>query len=264
MTATRRPQLAPERTMEDSKELYLDLIKRCLMNQIYWDHEANRAKLPLLRPDRSARLQGRDWPPFAHTMIGRKRLDNLQFCIEEVLKHDVPGDILEAGVWRGGASILARAVLKACGDERRLVWLADSFEGLPAPDAVKYPQDAGIRLHKHKELAVGLEQVKANFESYGLLDGQVRFLKGWFRDTLPAAPVERLAIARLDGDMYESTMESLTHLYPKLSVGGYLIADDYLALDVCRQAVDDYRRAHGILEPVVQIDWTGVYWKRAR
>ncbi len=75
------------------------------------------------------------------------------------------------------------------------------------------------------------------------------------------APVERLAVLRLDGDMYESTMEALRPLYPKLSKGGYLIIDDY-ALPGCRAAVDDYRREQRIAEPVIEIDRTGVYWRK--
>src|SRR5207244_9250758 len=105
-------------------------------------------------------------------------------------------------------------------------------------------------------------QVKANFDRYGLLDHQVRFLKGWFRDTLPGAPIEKLAVLRLDGDMYESTMDALTNLYPKLAVGGYLIVDDDGYAPACRQAVQDYRQAHGIKEKILEIDWTGVYWHR--
>ncbi len=106
------------------------------------------------------------------------------------------------------------------------------------------------------------EEVRANFERYGLLDEQVRFLKGFFQDTLADAPIEQLAVVRLDGDMYESTIVALDALYPKLSVGGYLIVDDWGAVPGCRQAVEDYRRDHGITEPIVEIDWTGVYWQR--
>ena len=85
---------------------------------------------------------------------------------------------------------------------------------------------------------------------------------GWFRDTLPKAPIERLAVLRLDGDMYESTTLALTHLYPKLAPGGYAIVDDYQVVPGCRQAVDDFRSQHGIVEPIRQIDWAGVYWRR--
>jgi O-methyltransferase len=216
--------------------------------------------LPL---DRARRLVGLDWPVHAETMIGLRRLDQLQAAVESVVDEQVPGDLIETGVWRGGAGILMRGVLAAHGDTSRTVWLADSFAGLPPPDAETYPADAGIDLSVNAELAVSVDDVTANFRRYGLLDAQVRFLKGWFRDTLPEAPIDRLAVLRLDGDLYESTWVALTSLYPKLSPGGYVIVDDYGALPVCRLAVDDYRREQGIEEPLHEIDWTGVFWRRA-
>ena len=179
----------------------------------------------------------------AHTMIGRKRLENVQSCIEDVLAHGVPGDLIETGVWRGGATILMRAVLKAHGVTDRLVWVADSFAGLPAPDSNRYPRDEGDQLHTFRQLAVSLEQVQDNFRRYGLLDDQVRFLKGWFRETLPSAPIDRLAVLRLDGDLYQSTIEALESLYDRISVGGYVIVDDYGNVAGCRQAVHDFRKA---------------------
>lgn len=217
-----------------------------------------------LRPvDATARAEGRDWPVSAETMIGLLRLDNLQQCITDVVAEGVPGDIIETGVWRGGAMIYARAVLKTLGDTERTVWCADSFEGLPPPDAGAYPADEGDRHSLAEELAVSLEDVRANFMRYELLDDHVRFLKGWFRDTLPDAPIERLAILRLDGDMYESTIVALQSLYPKVSPGGYVIVDDYGAVAACKQAVNDFRRENGIDDEIRTIDWTGSYWRRA-
>jgi hypothetical protein len=212
--------------------------------------------------DPQAREEGRDWPSQAHTMIGLKRLDNLQTCIEDTLAGNIPGDLIETGVWRGGASIFMRAVLKAHNIANRTVWVADSFQGLPPPQENKYPQDKGDTHHLFHGLAVSLEEVNGNFDRYGLLDEQVRFLPGWFRDTLPTTSGETWSVVRLDGDMYESTMDGLTHLYPNLSVGGYLIVDDYGAVDACRQAVDDFRRAQGITEEIQTVDWTGVFWRR--
>ena len=251
-----------ESVMQHTKDLYLDLIKKCLTDLIYADVE-EKPNLQLEPLDETKRLEGQDWPTYAHTMIGMKRLDNLQFCVEDVLTKGVLGDLIETGVWRGGATIFMRAILKAHAVKDRFVWVADSFEGLPLPNPEKYPADAEDRLHEFRELAVPLDQVKSNFAKYGLLDDQARFLKGWFRDTLPNAPIERLALIRLDGDMYESTMNSLTHLYPKLSKGGYLIVDDYGAIPNCCQAVEDYRGANGITDEVRRIDWTGIYWQRS-
>ena len=276
-----------------SRRLYLDLMKRCLVNMIYPQSEEvpspaitagfrgglARAllRLPvspqvwpslrdaqgkLLTLSTANRIEGRIWPLVAHTMIGLKRLDNLEFCIEQVVTNGVVGDLIETGVWRGGAAIFMRAVLKAYGVTDRYVWVADSFEGLPPPNTGKYPYDAGDTLHEARELAVSLEEVKANFERYGLLDNQVRFLKGWFCDTLPAAPIERLAVLRLDGDMYQSTMDALVNLYPKLSEGGYVIVDDYGAIPACREAVNDYRSANAITEEIHDIDWTGIFWQK--
>ncbi len=265
--------------------LYLDLLKKCLTRYIFGDayvavepstrfrralYEGVRKvlaarKLALARPvpfDPKVRAEGHDTPGNAETMIGLRRLDNLEYCITDVLRRNVPGDLIETGAWRGGATIFMRAVLKAYAVTDRLVWVADSFAGLPKPDADRYPADRDNRHWTYKGLVASLDDVKENFARYGLLDDQVRFLVGWFRDTLPTAPIERLAVLRLDGDMYESTMDALGALYPKVSAGGYVIVDDYGAFHNCRTAVDDFRRQHGISEKIEPIDWTGVFWRR--
>jgi O-methyltransferase len=211
--------------------------------------------------DPAARAEGRDWPLDAETMVGLRRLDNLQECIASVVADGVPGDVAETGVWRGGAMIFARAVLEALGDTERAVWCADSFAGLPPPDPQAYPADDGDVHHSYRQLAVSAGEVRANFERYGLLDDRVRFLEGWFRDTLPSAPIEQLAVLRLDGDMYESTIVALDSLYSKVSPGGYVIVDDYGAAPACRKAIEDFRSGHGVTEPLREIDWTGVYWR---
>ncbi len=253
---------------ESCRDLYLDLLKRTLLGLTYED----ASKLPPNKLGESVREEahnaslratGQDWPSQAHSMIGVQRMDNLRRCVESVLGDNVPGDFIETGVWRGGACIFMRGLLKAYSVTDRRVWVADSFEGLPPPDAAKYPHDKGMHLEQFRELAVSVEEVKRNFERYGLLDDQVTFLKGWFRDTLPTAPLKQVAIMRLDGDLYESTWDGLTALYPRLSPGGYVIIDDY-SIPACKQAVQDFRRERGINDPIEQIDWTGVFWRRAR
>jgi len=159
----------------------------------------------------------------------------------------------------------ARAVLKAYGVTDRTVWVADSFEGLPEADAIRHPYDHQLDLHVMAALAVSLDEVKKNFERYNLLDGQVKFLKGWFRDSLPAAPIERLAVLRVDGDHYESTMDVLQNLYPKVTDGGYVIIDDYRFVKGCDLAVEDFRRQHAITEELHLIPGSGgAYWRRGR
>jgi O-methyltransferase len=212
--------------------------------------------------DRTERLEGRIWPLDAVTMVGRPRLDDLQWCIEDVVANEIPGDCIETGVWRGGASMFVRAVLNAHGEHARKVWVADSFEGLPPPDPA-YPADAEGTFHLQPRLAVSLEEVQANFRNFGLLDDNVIFLKGWFADTLPRTKDATWSVIRLDGDMYQSTMDALVNLYPNVSVGGWTIIDDY-DIDACRDAVQDYRREHSISEPLQEVDWTAVRWRRER
>ena len=239
---------------------YIDLLSDALTMAL-WDAGDGSLMKSAQGTSKALREVGHDWPKMAHTMIGQKRLANVRFCVEDVIKNEVPGDLIETGVWRGGACILMRGILSAYGIDDRRVWVADSFEGLPAPDVEKYPEDADANWDQYAELAVGLDEVRGNFERYGLLDDNVEFLKGWFKDTLPTAPIDTLAVVRLDGDMYESTMDALTSLYPKLSPGGYLIVDDY-GLPMCKQAIHDYRDEHGITERIQVIDWLGVYWQR--
>lgn len=267
-------------------DLYLDLVKRSLAGLVSgeeyqavnpaggWRRRVvqlasvvlARRGIELLRNvpvDLEKREVGLDWPAHAVSMIGMRRLDNLDHCVRDVIRRGVPGDLIETGVWRGGATILMRAVLRAYGDTERSVWVADSFEGLPPPDPEGYPADRGDRHWTFDALAVSMDEVRRNFERYGLLDDRVRFLKGWFRDTLPAAPISRLAVLRLDGDMYESTMVALRALYPKLSRGGYVIVDDYGAVPSCKAAVHDFIAEQGVRAELRPIDWTGVYWERA-
>jgi hypothetical protein len=216
-------------------------------------------KLKLVSEER--RLNGYDWPAFADTMIGLKRLNNIEYCIHTIIQNDVKGDFIETGVWRGGATILMRAVLKELEIKDRLVWVADSFQGLPKPDP-KYAADRKNKLHTLKILTATLEEVKNNFKKYNLLDEQVMFLEGWFKDTLPKAPIDKLALIRLDGDMYESTIQAIEILYPKLSTGGFIIVDDYNAFPYCKQAIEDYRTKYAISNTIMEIDREAIYWQK--
>jgi Macrocin-O-methyltransferase (TylF) len=281
---------------EDLAERYIETIKHSLCDSFHMDrmtvgkrqvtpkrslspkHLVRRAAIALLNlqgiglyyeengndPEaaKKARENGTDWPECADTMIGLKRLDNVQHCVTDVIRRGIPGDLIETGVWRGGSTIFMRAILKALGDQDRTVWVADSFEGLPKPNATTYAADAKDTHYLLDQLRVSVDQVKANFAKYGLLDDQVQFLKGWFKDTLHVAPIEKLAVLRLDGDMYESTMDAFRALYHKLSPGGYCIVDDYGAVKSCKQATHDFRDQHGITETIQQVDWTGVFWQK--
>ena len=103
-------------------------------------------------------------------MIGLKRLDNLRLCVENVLENDIPGDLIKTGVWRRGATVFMRAILQVHGVTDRIVWAADSFEGLLPPNPEKYPADEGDRHYTKDFLRVSLDEVRTNFARYGLLD----------------------------------------------------------------------------------------------
>jgi len=243
------------------RSLYLDLMQKCLTNTIYEDIPQDQWSGGTYNPE--LRERGLDWPSKAHTMIGNKRLANVKKLIEYIITYQIPGDLIETGVWRGGACIYMRALLKAYGVNNRVIWCADSFEGLPRPDAERFPQDAGDIHHTYTPLKISLEEVKANFAKYDLLDEQVRFLKGWFKDTLAHVPIEHLSLLRVDADMYQSTTEALTYLYPKVSPGGFIIIDDYGVLPGCRAAVNDFRSRCTIRDPLQNIDGVGVFWQKS-
>jgi O-methyltransferase len=256
-----------------AEQRYIELLKRSLL-----DLASPATTRAVLDPDtaglvvfedvpeaeRSERLVGRDWPANGTTMVGRARLDNLEQCIETLLTDEIPGDLIETGVWRGGATIFMAALLELLGVEDRTVWVADSFAGLPQPDPAQYPADRGDAHHTVDFLAASLEDVQRYFARFDVATDHVRFLPGWFRDTLPTLGGERWALVRLDGDMYESTMLGLRELYPRLARGGFIIVDDYGAVEGCRLAIEDLRAENDIRETLVDIDWTGVYWRKER
>ena len=270
-------------------DLYLNLLKKALCYLIWEESESpigiyggsrkfkifggqlivkflRRFNLRLMRSvkfDRSKRESGQDWPIKAHTMMGLKRLTNIQLCAQKVIQEKIEGDFIETGVWRGGGAIFMQGILTVYNQtQSRKVWVADSFEGLPQCNKELYPKDSGDWTSMNHSLAISIEEVKENFKRYDLLGDNVIFLKGWFKDTLPVAPIEKLAILRLDGDMYESTMDSLNNLYNKLQPGGFLIVDDY-RIDSCLAAVSDFRNKNGINDEILIIDDDSAYLRKS-
>lgn len=212
-------------------------------------------------------------PPYSMTMITLEQLDNIEYCIRDIVKNKVQGDFIECGVWRGGACIYAYHVMKELKQKRK-VYVADSFEGLPKPNVEMYPADSGDIHWTYPELAVSVDQVKKNFETFGPIGDQVVFVKGFFKDSLPKCDIKKISVLRLDGDMYESTMDSLENLYHKLSVGGYCIVDDYLGVPGCTKAVDEFRKRNNIEDEMIRCQqepcsfngfWpSSVYWKKTK
>jgi O-methyltransferase len=269
LDAAREPTARRPRPDAESLRLaYLDVLKLCLCDlggrgttsvtrTFEGDVMSRELEGELLR----FRMAGMDWPLHGLTMVGLARLDDLQACVESVVRDGVEGDLIEAGTWRGGASILIRATLDSLGADERTLWVADSFQGFPPAAAEGEGYDLRVDLAGVDFLAAPLEDVKANFAKFGL-DSGLEFVPGFFEDTLPGLAGRQWSIARLDGDTYEATRLSLEVLYPGLSAGGYLIVDDYLQIDPCREAVDDFRRERGITEPIETVDWSCARWRR--
>lgn len=257
-----RPELAELRLA------YLDLLKLCLCDlagtrttSVTRTFEGDVMSRELAGEQLRFRTAGMDWPLHGLTMVGLARLDDLQRCVESVVSDGVEGDLIEAGTWRGGASILMRATLDSLGADERTLWVADSFQGFPPVERDGEGYDLRADLAGVDFLAAPLEEVKQSFARFGLEHG-VNFVPGFFEDTLPGLSDGSWSVVRLDGDTYEATRFSLQMLYPGLAAGGYLIVDDYLQIDPCREAVDDFRREHGITEPLEQVDWSCTRWRR--
>ena len=253
-------------------------------------------------------IDGRNWPPQgacqALTMTGIRRLDNLQMILEDVILRRVDGDFIELGVWKGGLCILAKAILHAYGQFNRKVFLADSFDGIPPVNVSQYPVD---RVHAgtdkldilSSKYTGGVNAVRKNFNLYFNVESRreslddnsyqqfyggeqneaeknfqvkVEFLVGYFKDSLPLAVKEKkfkcFAVIRLDGDLYESTWQSLEYLYPYLNVGGVVIVDDFSSWEGAFRAVHDFRKKNEIRTPIVQVfhrageQSNGVYFRK--
>jgi hypothetical protein len=263
--AARKPSAS--QSIPSPRGLYLDLLARGLVGLLARNSTPATSRgdggvdvIPPMQPD--DREAVRDWPADGYTMAGFRGLEILRTCVEDVLRRRVQGDFIEAGVWRGGAAMFMRGILAVHGVRSRRVWAADSFQGVPETDEEASPADAGNRGHAQPYLSVSEAEVRQNFARYDLLDDQVKFLTGDFRETLPAVKGQ-FAVIRLGSGSHESTSVALEHLYPRLNVGGYVIIDG-VAWTACRQVVNDYRERRGIEEPVTGIDCTGAFWRKER
>lgn len=242
--------------------LYLDTMKRTLIGMSLRTPARAFRSNDTLPYEEERRMMGHDWPLYGVSMIGLKRMSNIQELLENVLAKGIPGDYSEFGVWRGGASIFARAVLKAHGVEDRTVHVFDSFEGLPKAST----GEDSDSWSKMTYLMIPLEEVQSNFDAFGLLDAQTQFHQGFFRTSCPQFRNEfggRLSIVRLDGDMYESTMDILYNVYEFLSVSGYVIIDDY-SISVCKKAIQEFMERNRIEEKIISIDAASSYWQKTK
>jgi O-methyltransferase len=188
------------------------------------------------------------------TMTSLERRYHLLQSVRHVVKHRIPGCIVECGVWRGGSMMLVAKTLIESGDTSRDLYLYDTFEGMPPPtkaDQDRFARPAAARLRAEEtakaESSVwaisSLEEVKRNMASVGYPEKKLHFISGKVESTIPACIPEQIAILRLDTDWYESTAHELAHLYPRLVSGGALIIDDYGYWQGARKAVDEFLAA---------------------
>ena len=192
------------------------------------------------------------------TLVGVEGLDNISRLITEIKNNNVKGAFVEAGVWRGGASIWARALMDYL-EIKEPVYVCDSFQGLPIPMDINDIKDAHFFI---PELSVSLNTVKENF-GYFPLEGEVKYVEGLFKDTMPKLKDEigPISILRVDADMYEGTTQVLENLYDKISVGGFIIVDDY-CINQAKLAIDEFREMYNIKNPLIKANNCIHYWQK--
>ena len=259
-----------EHNKQHSKySLYFDLCKRLLTDSIndksitfenFNSLKDSEIKDLLKSKPTTTNLIGSDnILPRALTMIGLIRMENLQFCVENIIQDNIEGDLMECGVWRGGACVFMKLILDRYDVNKKIV-LADSFgDGFPIRTN-PYDKQYEIKDEVVFETPT-IEQVTTNFKNYGVLDDNVIFVKGFFEESLKNTNIDSLSLLRADGDLYTSTWPILEHMYPKLSSNGHCIIDDYFWAP-CKKAVTDYRNNMNVKEKLMPIDYASVFWQK--
>lgn len=193
------------------------------------------------------------------TMTAHVKLSGLILATRYVVQHQIPGDIVECGVWRGGSMQAVALTLMGLGSTERDLHLFDTFEGMPPPTEHDLRQDgtpaAELLARASRDASVwavaGLEDVQQGMAEVGYPAEKVHFHRGLVEETIPAAAPETISILRLDTDWYESTKHELEHLYKRLSPGGVLIIDDYGHWEGSRRATDEFLDKTG--EPLLLV-----------
>jgi len=217
-----------------------------------------------------------------YSMCGPREIEQMYVLLLNIVANQVPGDIVETGVWKGGMGMWMKAVLNhfsldgkdALGPTRQL-WLFDAFGEFPQPEKHLLADGEEIPTHE-KDLSVHAltkimydkpviaENVRSNFQNLGLLDERVKLVKGLFSKTIPAAlsRIQKLAILRIDNDYYDSVLFVLENLYDLLSPGGFVVIDDYNNPVLgCQDAVHHFRSKYQITSPIIDRYGGSVYWQ---
>lgn len=201
------------------------------------------------------------------TMTTPERIVGLRAAAKYVCANRLPGDFVECGVWRGGSSMAAALTFMEMGDTSRDLWLFDTFEGMPPPQAVDVRYDgvsAQALLDSHARTTddhywavAPLEDVNANLTAIGYPREKWHCIKGRVEETIPAQAPASIALLRLDTDWYESTKHELEHLYRRVTPGGVIIIDDYGWYDGARKAVDEFLGTLAFKPLLNRLDQTG-------
>ena len=250
-------------------DAYVKLMRETVLDAVY--SSATYKQDGSSRPPASGRNS-------ALTMAGRRRLNNVRDLLRVAVRHGVAGDFVETGSWKGGLSFLAAAVLRSLGElGSRRVWLCDSFRGIPPPIATQKAVNidkTAWRKGLGNDNSPALARTRAT--RLGFDEASVRIAPGWFNESLPRLAQSngvawRIAVLRLDGDTYFSTLEALEALYDRVPPGGFVVVDDYMDWRGCFEAISDFRRKRDIYDPLVTVYHApeasgeilrGVYWRK--
>ena len=204
-----------------------------------------------------------------YTMVVPARIHTLVSAVEHVVRHEVPGAILECGTWKGGCMMAVALTLQRLGVTDRELVLSDLFGGgwpLPTEHDIHHGKRALDEALASRQLAIpnppemiySLEEVQANLASTGYPAEHIRYVPGDVAQTMPAQAPGQIAILRLDTDYYESTLHELRTLYPRLSPNGILIIDDYGEWEGSRRAVHEFLEETGLPLFLFRTDASGV------
>ncbi len=190
-----------------------------------------------------------------YTMTSVERMFSLYKAIEFIVDNKIPGDIVECGVWKGGSMMLCALKLLEMGEITRKIYLYDTYKGMTEPSHHDIRTFDNFKAKtkydklKHKGIKwdyASLNEVKRNCISTGFPKMNLIFIEGRIEETIPQTVPKKISILRLDTDWYESTYHELYHLYPKLSVNGILILDDYGHWKGAKEATDKYIKENNI------------------
>lgn len=202
-----------------------------------------------------------------YTMTSVERMYALYQAVGHVVRQNIPGDLVECGVWKGGSAMVMALTLRALGDTGRRIWLYDTFAGMTRPGEIDRRARDGAEMitrweHFQREdhnawTFAPLDEVRANLESTGYPSDKLIYVQGEVENTIPARIPDTVAVLRLDTDWYQSTYHEMCHLYPRLAAGGLLVLDDYGSFEGARAAVDQYIAEQSLPLFLARVDTTG-------